>query len=91
MEETSTLEDCLVECMIGGNSLASNLIGILGPGFHARFKDAYQAGEELHKTYPPDRAYEIYEQWLCWHALMKAQEAAEKILGRELKSSTNDA
>lgn len=86
-KKLDTLEDCLDRCMIGGNSIASNLIGILGPGFHARFKDASQAREELYAEYDEERAYEIYEQWLCWHALGQAKEAAEKALGRELRIS----
>lgn len=98
-KDLSALEDCLVKCMIGGNSIASNLIGILGPNF-GKFKNASEAseyifkqggGKDLSVISSDARAVEVYEQWLCWNSLRKAQDLAEKILGRELEASTNDA
>jgi hypothetical protein len=46
---------------------------------------------DRYETYPPERAYEIYEQWLCWKAMREARALAENALGREIQSSTNDA
>jgi hypothetical protein len=87
-KELHTLEDCLLHCMIGGNSIASNIIGILGDP--CKFKDHIEASDALYKAFPPKRAYEIYEQWLCWKSIMEARDAAEKILGHELEHSSKE-
>jgi hypothetical protein len=81
--ELSTTEQCLVHCTIGGNGIASNLVDIIGDP--NQFKDAEQAKKVLHAMYPDARAKEIYEQWLCWHCIKEARDAAEKALGRPLE------
>ena len=78
--ELETLEDCLDRCMIGGNHIASNLVGFINP---TKYKTCEEAREGIAERFP-FTWIGIYEQWCCWHCLMQAREAAEKILGREI-------
>jgi hypothetical protein len=82
--ELKTLEDCLDRCMVGGNHIASNLRAFINPTIYKTCEEA-QKGIAEHF---PHTWIEIYEQWCCWHCLMEAREAAEKILGREIASTS---
>lgn len=73
-DEIDRLRVALELTMVGGNHLASVLVGNLGPGFALR--------------YPPDTDHEMalrgicatdnYEIWCCWSAIMRAREALQQ-------------
>lgn len=82
MKELNTLEDCLDHCMVGGNHIASNLIGLIGDP--CKYKTCEEAQKGIAEHFP-HTWIGIYEQWCCWHSIMEARHAAEKILGRRIR------
>ena len=82
MSHEEILTNSLQFVLIGGNSIASNLISILGPDFHKLTREG--AFLKANKMFPtPTRSIEIYEQFCCWEACMKARDYVEKHLGNE--------
>lgn len=73
--------------LTGGNSLASNLIGILGAG-EKNFPPYGTPYEEVQKLFAkrfPKTWINYYEQWVCWNACMEARDMVEKKLGKGWK------
>lgn len=60
-------------CMVGGNHLASALIGELGPDF----SDRYPPGSDAEKAYAEIGNQVLYDAWCCWSMIMLAREINE--------------
>lgn len=71
----AALVAALDRCMIGGNHIASALIGAIGPGFPERFTSTDQALEELWGK-RADTDDMVYEVWQCWRSIMEARTLA---------------
>jgi len=80
-EKLGVLCDAFDWCLIGGNSLASNLIGLLGAGFCFYTRDSIK--EACKRIYGEKGWIEVYEQWCCWKALMEARDKVENALGQD--------
>jgi hypothetical protein len=65
------------KCFVGGNSIASNLVGLLSPNLPSDFHTCEEASEYLSHT-GKENWIEIYEQWCCWHEIMEARTMLEK-------------
>lgn len=75
LEEQDRLRAAVELCLIGGNHIASELIGALGPAFSAQ--------------YPPGTPHDVvreaigygnaYEMWCCWDAGMRARNSLEPL------------
>lgn len=73
------LQKALETALIGGNHIASNLIGLIG------MPDKYSTTEEaMHDlaTMPEHTVTWMneYEQWCCWKSMMKARDQAVQAL-----------
>lgn len=77
-EEIKRLKGIIEKCLIGGNSLASILIGFdLPKGWHDWTYE--EASKNIYAHYPLDQdiAYQRYEIWLCWKTLKEQGQALE--------------
>lgn len=63
-------------CMVGGNHLASALIGKLGPDFHERYPPGSDAGKARKEI--GDQV--LYDAWCCWSMIMIAREISETMI-----------
>lgn len=78
--EATRLREALERCLVGGNSLASVIIGWNLPGGY----DQWTHEQASHYFYnecliPQQRAYEKYETWLCWKSIMEARDMVEAL------------
>ena len=82
-EKLHVLAQAFNWCLIGGNSLASNLIGILGGTLSQLTRETAWKGIEqrLNEQGLDMSVYSVYEQWLCWKSLMEARDQVEQALG----------
>lgn len=81
-ERILALQKALDTALIGGNHLASNLIGILGAGikyFPPKGTPHEEVQKKLRKRFP-HTWIGIYEQWCAWNCCMEARDQAEKAL-----------
>ena len=67
------MREALDLCLVGGNHIASVLIGRLGGGFAGALSP--DASHEFARSRIPD--LDTYEIWCCWSAIMRAREMAE--------------
>ncbi len=77
------LQEALDKALIGGNHIASNLIGLLGAG--KEFPDFHTSFDEARKILASRPEHTVdwmneYEQWCCWKSCMDARSMAEKAL-----------
>lgn len=70
--EAVRLAKALDWCMVGGNSLASALIGALGGDMPSQFENSDQALEALWGK-RADTDDMLYEAWTCWKVMMEAR------------------
>lgn len=63
----STREDQIGKIMIGGNHLASALIGLLGAGFPS-YPTPYQEARKFFTD------IDHYDAWICWKIIMEARD-----------------
>jgi hypothetical protein len=62
-------------CLVGGNHLASALIGALGPGFSERFPQ----NADHREVYTKIGGTLIYDIWCCWSLMGIARDIHEAI------------
>lgn len=82
-EKYTVLCKAFDHALIGGNHLASNLIGELGAGkeeFPVK-GTPHEKVRQLFKERFGDRWINYYDQWCCWNALMQARDIVEETLG----------
>lgn len=73
--DPATIErDALERTMIGGNHLATVLIGQLGAGFAERYPPEMDPQDALRTLCATD----TYEIWCCWRAIMLARASINK-------------
>ncbi|MCD9025767.1 hypothetical protein [Cohnella silvisoli] len=76
--EVARLREALDKCLIGGNSLASVIIGWSLPAGYENW--SYEATSKyFYDKYDEEIAYEYYETWLCWKAIREAGEMVEAL------------
>ncbi len=66
--ENMRLKSKLDLCMIGGNHLASHLIGQLGGDFATRYPPSMSEQDALQQLGPH------YDCWTCWSCIMRARD-----------------
>lgn len=72
MSREQVLEQALEKCMIGGNHIASQLIGRMGPDFCDKYP---YTGEG------PDGVDVLtHDLWCCWANIMRARDMVEQPL-----------
>lgn len=62
------------DVMVGGNHLASCLIGSLGGGFAAKFPPSMNSTDALHAIV----SISTYDVWCCWKSIMNARDEITK-------------
>lgn len=68
------LYEALKTCMVGGNHIASALIGRLGPSFSSDYPPDADCLQVLEKV----GSGVNYEMWCCWAAIMRVRAALAK-------------
>lgn len=84
-QKIQALCKALDTALIGGNHLASNLIGILGASeknFPLKGTDHEKVRIVLSERFP-HTWIGIYEQWCAWNCCMQARDIAEEAMGRD--------
>lgn len=84
-EKLSILCKAFEQVLIGGNHIASNLIGELGAGkenFPA-YGTPFSTVQEILARRFPDTWIGKYEQWCAWNACMLARDMVEAKLGED--------
>jgi hypothetical protein len=72
------LQLALDTALVGGNSIASALVGLIEGG-PTKYKTIEEASKITEGEYIIT-GVEVYEQWLCWHSMVKARKLAENAL-----------
>ena len=85
--EIEALDAALYGCMVGGNHIASALIGRLGPSFNENYPPTANHHEVLERM----GAGDTYEMWCCWAAIMRARDVrdAERLSRARVDGDSN--
>lgn len=75
--ENEAQKAAIEQMMVGGNHIASVLIGTLGGGFHNDYPADMDHGKAHTKLARAGRNQDTYEVWCCWSAMMRARTALQ--------------
>lgn len=76
--EATVYERAIETMLVGGNHLASVLIGELGGGFADRFPPTADHEEVRRQMAFDGIDHDVYEIWCCWNAIMSARKMIDE-------------